>query len=258
MKTFLKIIGGLVVIIILAIGAVFFFTGGMVKAGDEFFLALKENDLVRAYTYLSEDFKAGTNESEFRAFIEKNTISGFKESSWGERSISGGRGELTGSITTANGGVVPIKLSFVKGDNGWKIYSIEKPSAGFQEESTTVAMPTEQEQVKLVADTINIFVQSVNDKSMAKFYNHVSNLWQRESTPEKLNESFGSFYDLDADLTVLNNYSPRFDSTPAIDENGILVISGHYPTEPSRVYFEQKYIYEGLGWKLVGFNINVK
>ena len=128
MKTFLKIIGGLVAIFILAIGAVFFLTGDMVKVGDEFFTALKNNDVPKAYTYLSEDFKVNANENEFKEFVDKNSISSFKESSWEERSINGGRGELTGSITTSNGGVVPIKLSFVKGENGWKIYAIEKPN----------------------------------------------------------------------------------------------------------------------------------
>ena len=102
------------------------------------------------------------------------------------------------------------------------------------------------------------FAESVNDKSMEKFHSEISGLWQRQVTIDELNAAFGGFYDAGVDLTVLNNYSPRFNSRPSIDENGVLVIAGHYPTEPNQVYFEQSYVYEGLGWKLIGFKINIK
>ena len=57
---------------------------------------------------------------------------------------------------------------------------------------------------------------------------------------------------------MLDNYSPQFSSKPTIDDNGVLVIAGHYPTKPNQVYFQQKYIYEGLGWKLIGFSADIK
>ena len=43
-----------------------------------------------------------------------------------------------------------------------------------------------------------------------------------------------------------------------IGEHGELILKGYFPTKPDQVYFEQKYLYEGLGWKLFGFSINVK
>ena len=39
---------------------------------------------------------------------------------------------------------------------------------------------------------------------------------------------------------------------------GVLVLAGHYESEPNQVYFEHKYIDEGGQWKLVGFNIEMK
>ena len=60
MKTFLKIAGGIVAAIALLIGVIFYFTSGMATAADEFFIAAGKGDTDTAYSYLSEDFQAGT------------------------------------------------------------------------------------------------------------------------------------------------------------------------------------------------------
>jgi hypothetical protein len=258
MKTLLKVLLGIVGVFVLAIAAVFYFTADMTAAADEFFMAAKNKDMDKAFSYLSEDFQSGTTKGDLQKYLEKNSLSKFKEANWESRSINGGRGDLTGSITTDSGGVVPLTLSFVKGDNGWKIYSIQKPSSGIQEETASIEIPNEQSLVQLVNQSMEIFAESVNDKSMVKFHSHVSNLWQQQFTPEKLDEAFESFYDAGVDLTILANYSPMFAAKPSIDENGVLLIVGHYPTQPNQLHFEQKYIYEGLGWKLMGFSTNIK
>lgn len=248
-----KILLGLVAVVSLALGAIFYFTADLVTVADQFFAASKSKNMEQAYSYLSDDFRAGTSQSELEMFLEKNLLTTFQEANWQTRSINGGRGELIGSVTTDSGGVVPITLSFVKGSSGWKIYSIQKPSSGIQEESASVQMPSENQQIELVRASIHAFAESVNEKSMAKFHSHVSNLWQQQFTVQKFDDTFGAFYDLGADLTILRNVSPLFDSKPTLDENGVLSIVGHYPTEPSQLSFEQGYIFEGLGWKLVAF-----
>ena len=63
--------------------------------------------------------------------------------------------------------------------------------------------------------------------------------------------------DQNIDLTVLEPLEPVFDGEPRIDEDGVLEITGNYPTEPSQVAFVLKYLYEGTAWKLVGFNIDI-
>ncbi len=253
-----NILGGTVLIIGCALASVFYFTADMVAAADDFFTAVKSKDMDKAYSYLSEDFQITTSKAELKEYLSQSSIQNFKEANWESRSINGGRGSLIGSITTESGGVVPITLNFVKGQNGWKIYSIQKPITGINEESSPLAIPSEKDQVKLVDTSMLVFAESVNDKSMAKFFNHVSGLWQQQFTIAKFDEAFGSFYGLGADLTVLKNYTPVFNAKPSIDENGVLLVSGHYPTQPNQVVFEHKYIYEGLGWKLIGFSTNIQ
>ena len=108
--------------------------------------------------------------------MESSSLSKFKEASWQSRSFHGNRGQLVGSITTESDGVVPVTLSFVKGESGWKMYSIQKPHAGVQVESSHIQIPTEEEQVRLVAEAMHVFAESVKEKSMGKFHSHISNL----------------------------------------------------------------------------------
>jgi len=253
-----KILLGVVGVVVLALVAIFFFTAGMVTVADEFFVAVRDQDIDEAYSYLSEDFKTSTSQSELLAFAKENRLDDFQEANWQSRSVNGGRGDLEGSITTSTGGVVPIALGFVKGQNGWKIYAIRKPSSGLQTESSDLQLPSEEEQVRLVKESMHVFAVSVNEGTMGKFRMHAANLWQQQFSVQDFDEAFGAFYELGADLTVLDNYSPRFDSTATYDEDGFLVIAGHYSTQPNQLRFEQKYVFEGLGWKLVGFSANVE
>lgn len=257
MKKFLKIVLGILAIVVLVMAAVFYFTSDMVKVADGFFNAVKSRDISKAYSYLSDDFKASTSQEALSDFLSKSGLSAFKSASWQNRSISGGRGELTGSINTESGGVVPIKLSFVKGESGWRIYSIEKPQAGIQDQKAG-QFPSEGDQVKLVAETMHVFALCLNEKSMEKFYAYSSSLMQKQYTPQKLDEAFAPFYKIGMDLTVLDNLSPIFDEKPSLNEDGVLLIKGHYPTKPNQVFFKQQYIYEGLSWKVLGLNVDIK
>jgi hypothetical protein len=258
MKKLLKIVMGIVVVFVLAIAAIFYFTAGLADSADVFFQAVKQKDIAKARSYLSEDFKASTDENALKEFLSKGALLNFKEASWSNRQISGDRGELSGSITTETGGVVPLKLMFVKENKAWKIFAIQKPTAGLQTQDASPSVPTKAEQVALVRGSMHDFAVSVNNKSMAYFYKTVSQTWQRQFTIQKLDESYGQLYGKGLDLTVLDTLVPVIEGEPKLGENGELILSGRYTTTPKAVHFEQKYIYEGVSWKLFGLFIDIK
>ncbi|NNC99442.1 MAG: hypothetical protein HKN85_04595 [Gammaproteobacteria bacterium] len=258
MKKLVKVLLWLAGIIVLGLAAIFYFTAPLTKSADEFFQAVKDNDMDKAYNYLSADFQAASSKTDLLEFLSANSITQFKEANWDARSISGGRGKLTGSIQTNTGGVVPIALEFVKADDGWKIYAIKKPLAGIQPESSSGQLPEENEQIKLVNDAMLVFVDCVSTQDMSGFHHHISNLWKQQYSVTDLEDAFRQFYEIGADLKILQNYSPIFDQQPAINAEGVLTISGYYPTEPSQVHFTQKFIVEGLNWKLVSFSVDVR
>lgn len=258
LKTFIKILAGLGALVVIAISVIVFLTSGMSDTADKFFIAAKLNNYKEAYSYLSEDFKESTSVKELEVYLHNNAFNNYKESNWDSRSVNGGRGELKGSISTTSGGVIPVTLGFIKGDSDWKIYSISKPTSGLHEETEVGNLPSEKEQIQLVSKAMHVFAVSISEKSMNKMFNYVSSLWQRQYSIDKFEEAFGSFYQLGDSLLILDQYSPKFTDKATIDENGVLKISGLYPTNPNQVIFEQKYIYEGIGWKLLGFNIQIK
>lgn len=60
------------------------------------------------------------------------------------------------------------------------------------------------------------------------------------------------------DFTVLQGFEPVIEPVAELGENGELVLKGFFPTQPSQAHFEQSFIYEGLGWRLFGFSVNVR
>src|SRR5579871_3165421 len=141
MNKLLKIVLGVVAAFVLLIGLGFWLTSGMADTADGFFKAVKIQDLAAARGYLSEDFRASTDETALKEFLTRSAILHFKDASWSERKIAGGRGELNGAIHTDSGGVVPIKLMFIEENGAWKIYAIQKPTAGLQSEDTSPTVP---------------------------------------------------------------------------------------------------------------------
>ena len=157
MKRWMKIVLGVVVVIVLAVAGGLYFTSGIVDTANDFFKAVQQKDMVKARGYLAEELKASADERTLAAFLARNALTSVKDTSCSSREVSGGKGELTGTVTTESGGTVPLKLIFVKEKDVWKIYAIQKPAAGLQTDkpSTTAAaasatIPGKPEQIALI------------------------------------------------------------------------------------------------------------
>ncbi|HEY8926122.1 MAG TPA: hypothetical protein VIU64_17175, partial [Polyangia bacterium] len=136
MKTALKVVGVIFCLGLIGGGIAFYATTGMTKAADEFFVAVAERNIPKALALTSSEFRASTPQTEFVAFLERTSLSRFKSVSWQSRSASPGRGELEGTVSTQDGGSIPLKLVLVKENGDWHIYAFEKLPAGL------VAAPT--------------------------------------------------------------------------------------------------------------------
>jgi len=101
-------------------------------------------------------------------------------------------------------------------------------------------------------------IAALQAKSFDKFYGRISELWQKEITADKLQEVFQAFINKEIDLTPIAKVEPVFDGTSAVNDDGLLVIKGSYPTKPSKVFFELKYVYEDESWKMGAINVQVK
>ena len=151
---------------------------------------------------------------------------------------------------------VTFKLTYIYESSAWKLLGINVQAIPFVENAGQ--LPTDKELKKLALDSLLLFNVAIQTKSFEDFYAKIAKLWQKEVTPEKLLEIFQSFIDKKINIALIVKEEPTFEGTPAVNEDGFLAIKGSYPTKPSKVSFELKYVYEDESWKLVGINVQVK
>jgi hypothetical protein len=151
---------------------------------------------------------------------------------------------------------VTFKLTYTQEGSDWKLMGINVQALPFVE--NTGKVPSNRELKTLTLDSLMLFNDAIQAKSFDKFYGKISELWQKEITAGKLQQVFQAFIDKEIDLTPITKVEPVFDGTPAVNENGLLVIKGSYPTKPSKVFFELKYVYEDENWMLAAINVEVK
>jgi len=121
-------------------------------------------------------------------------------------------------------------------------------------------VPDEADIQTLAEDSLRSFGQGLKDKDFSEFYDDIATAWQKQTTAEKLMEAFSKFLDKDIDLpAIVDQLEPVFKPAPTIDSsNDVLLIQGYYPTKPSQLNFQLKYLEEEGDWKLVGINIDIK
>lgn len=249
-------VAAIVVAAVMAIFAVFYFTGGIVETADAFFHEVAAGDVDGAWDYVSSDFKASTTRGEFEAFLTESSLSEYQSATWSNRQVTTDSGFLEGAVVTPSGRI-PIKISFVKGPDGWKIQRIEKEPSGIAKPSD-VSLPTLAESADLVKATTRDFAAAVNQKDFADFHAGVSAELQEQATPEEFAEVFATFLDQEIDLSVLEGMEPLFTTAPAMAADGTLHLEGYFASTPSRTYFSYTYIKQPEGWKLLGINVNVR
>jgi hypothetical protein len=124
--------------------------------------------------------------------------------------------------------------------------------------SAAVQAPSDDQIVELAHSSMRTFMQSVREKSMTAFWNHISPRFRENYSVAQLDEGFKEFYNLPITGDPLAGKSPIFTEEPKVDGNSVLIVRGFYATTPSRVIFQLVYGMEGRAWKLIGIQVNVK
>ncbi|MEX0955730.1 MAG: hypothetical protein WDZ83_11020 [Rhizobiaceae bacterium] len=258
MKTWVKVLLGVVVVIALAVAGGFYFTSGVTKTGDEFFAAIGSGEKEKAYATLSSAFRANTSEEELAAFLSANGIDKVSDASWNSRSVSGGRGSLAGTLVTMEGDEIPIEVELIKEDGLWKIYAIRNPVGQPGLGYGPKGLPDERHQLALIAKSTATFADAVAAGDMAGFHSHISHLWGQQFDVAKLNETYRPLYQGGSRLQVIKKAAPVYEGPATLNDQGIMEINFHYPVDAARIHFTLKYIYEGTGWKLIGLSVQTK
>jgi hypothetical protein len=269
MKKGCIIAAGVGLVLLLVLGAVIYmvfqFTAPMVTAGEKFLNTLGSGTTEAAYGMTSTTMRAGQTQEDFTRAVKAYGLDGFQSASWSNRKISNDRGFLEGTATTKSGGSVPLTIEMIKENGTWKVLSIKGPQTGAStgpiigEEPAppALAAPAADEAARLALASLLLFNNAIQTKSFDPFHGGISKLWQEQITPAKLLEIFQPFITAQIDLAVIKPVNPVFTSPPAVNADGVLLLDGHYPTTPNKVYFKLKYVAENKLWKLIGVNVNV-
>ena len=118
-------------------------------------------------------------------------------------------------------------------------------------------MPDQQTIVAMVRETLLQFHDAIHQQSFEDFYGNVSHVWQEQLTLGMLTRTFESFLDQQPDLTGIRDLEMNFDVPPRFDSQGLLIVSGSYPTKPLRVTFSLTYHYDLPDWRVFGLKVNL-
>lgn len=80
---------------------------------------------------------------------------------------------------------------------------------------------------------------------------------QIELGAARLQRAFQPFIDRGISIAGIKEKEAVFLEPPQVSTDGLLIISGYYPTEPFKVNFVLKYIYQLSKWKLFGVDVSV-
>jgi hypothetical protein len=114
-----------------------------------------------------------------------------------------------------------------------------------------------EQAVYLVRSTL----ATVNDANRSGNYSVLHNLatpdFQAKNTPADLAVGFLNLRRRNIDLFALSLSSPEFTAAPAIDPQGVLRLTGFFPTLPQRLNFDLLYRVVNGQWKLEGIAIAI-
>jgi hypothetical protein len=181
----------------------------------------------------------------------------YQSATWTKFNITNDQGTVEGTMTTKTGGTIPLKVTLIKESGTWRVSGVTS-TAGVAAPAESKPMPSDDDLKKLVTKSLLDFDKSVQTNDFTTFHATLSELWKRQTTPEKLQEAFKEFVEKKIGIAVIADSTPVFDKKPAIGANGILELDGYYPSMPFKVRFALEYTYEHPNWKLTAIRVKTE
>jgi hypothetical protein len=106
-------------------GGVWMMTQGPAEDARAQLERIAAGDLEAAYAELAESYQARLSPEQFQALVAAHpSLAGYSQSTFSSRSVQNDTASLTGSLSSASGGVEPVRIELVKERGLWRITSI--------------------------------------------------------------------------------------------------------------------------------------
>jgi hypothetical protein len=167
-----------------------------------------------------------------------------------------------------------LDVTLTRESTKWQVFAMRTPkdeATGISENRFTLVgkapsfndaasqpVPPEAELRQLVRDNLNHFNDAIAAQSFDAFYDSVARKWRDQLTKGQLQRAFQPFIDKKVDLSGIQNVELTWEGPVTVGTDGLLVLSGYYPTDPYRIHFSLKFLYELPTWKLFGIDVNLR
>jgi hypothetical protein len=118
-------------------------------------------------------------------------------------------------------------------------------------------VPSERGLEALVKTTLLTFNDANVTGNYAVFHAKLSKPFREQFPVARLERTFREFNKKQIDFDVIAALKPTYDPAPRVDDEGKLLVKGHFPTDPLRVYFDLEFIPSDGEWKLISINVKV-
>ena len=230
----------------------------MQESADEFFEAVNRDDFGRAHRFLTRPLAERQSVEALKQFIVGTGLSDSDSLSWSASRATDDKGSLQGRLGTGDQDI-PIRINFQKENSHWKIYGIERGVEVITAGKTVVLYaPSLEGSASLANTTTAAFSTAIRENDLQQFWKKTAEAFKQQYPSDQFSAAFGNFITDDINLEPATRLSAVFTRPPVIAPQGELVLAGLYPTSPSQVEFEYRYVSEQGDWRISGMSISLK
>ena len=227
------------------------------------FLALAtEGKVQEAYAAAASGFRAAQDERQFNSVLTRLAPTSYSLESWKHRRL--GRGDLTvirGALITDSVGEVRVTIELEREAGRWRVLSISDPNRqGAGPGAWFWLIPTEEEMKGLVTSVLLEFNRALQEEEFGTFYESMSVPFKISQPLVNFERAYQYLIDAEVDVSGVALVEPVLDEEPRFERKrfgvtwrNVLVVQGHYPTEPLPVEFTLRFLYQHPEWKTFGF-----
>lgn len=153
----------------------------------------------------------------------------------------------------------PLSTDTDKTDKDVKTDKSTPNSSDEKADASKGEIPSEDELQEMSQKTLIDFNDAIEQEDFTDFFQTISKLWQRQSSPAKLKETFQPFIDKKVNIGAVRTMEANFTSKPRVDDSkGFkeLIVEGRYDISPYPAKFQLKYTPQGKDWKLTGISVD--
>lgn len=231
----------------------------LTASADAFLTAFSEGDTARAHRYLSRSLGSRTSIESLTAFMQHTGLSRTSRRDWKRSSVNQNVGVINGEVEVAGESQrLPVRLTLVKEDLHWKIDGVARGVriSGPNGEQVLYA-PSDTESTRLARQTMQNFADAVARNNLKGYWSTMADAFRAQYSADQFNQAFAGFVHDKVNLGAAVKLAPRFTAPPTLEQKGELVMRGTFPTQPSQVEFEYRYVMQQGQWTSSGITINV-